>query len=651
MKTANIILWIGTWGDGITVFNQEKNTYKHFKNDPSKPHSLSNNNAWKIYEDADKNIWVGTYGGGLNKYDPNTNSFIRYQYDEPNEQGLNSDKIHSIFDDGSGHLMIGTDGGGLNILNKNTGVFTHYLHSNLKNSIASNSIGTIYKDKTGIFWIGTDEGLSRFDSKSDHFTTYSTADGLPGNGIFGILQDDHSDLWISSDKGITRFNPGTKAVKNFRVVDGLQSNEFKESAYYQSSSGAFYFGGNNGFNIFYPDSIKQNNFDPPLVFTNFKIFNKEVSVALNDKDQSPLKKDITETDTITIPYNISVIQFEFASLNYTSNEKKQYAYMLDGFDKDWTILSGKRTATYTNLDPGKYIFQVKALNNNGRFSSQILKMELIITPPFWLTWWFKILVALVIIGGAFSFYKYRINSIQTQKNKLQQLVEQRTQQLQLLTEEERKARTEAEKANMAKSVFLATMSHELRTPMNGVIGMTSLLVETPLNDEQKEYASIIKTCGENLLNVINDILDFSKMESGNMELELADFDLRECIEEVLDVFAEKASKIGLDLVYQIDYNVPVSICGDRLRIRQILLNLVSNAIKFTKRGEIFVGVHLLNATQDGAIEIGFDVKDTGIGIPANKLSKLFKAFSQVDSSTTRKYGGTGLGLVISLRSW
>jgi two-component system, sensor histidine kinase and response regulator len=220
------------------------------------------------------------------------------------------------------------------------------------------------------------------------------------------------------------------------------------------------------------------------------------------------------------------------------------------------------------------------------------------------------------------------------------------QALKIAYDNAEKARQEADDANKAKSIFLATMSHEIRTPMNGVIGMASLLNETKLTDEQREYSKSISTCGEALLTVINDILDFSKIESGNMDLEQHDFNLRTCVEEVLDVFAEKAGKIGLDLVYEIEHDVPAQIIGDSFRLRQILMNLISNAIKFTESGEIFIKVYVLKYIGNKEIDIQFEIKDTGIGIPIEKKERLFKAFSQVDSSTTRKYGGTGLGLVI-----
>jgi len=549
-----------------------------------------------------------------------------------------------MFEDAQGNFWIGTFDSGFNLFDRKTNTFTSFRHDEKRNSLINNTVQDIMQDSNGKLWLCTFGGLNLFDPATKHFTAYTKKDGLPSNLIYAAKEDNAGKIWVSSSAGLSVFNPVTKTFKNYTTEDGLQGDEFKPHSALKTREGKLYFGGINGFNSFTPGQVLNSEEFSPLVLTALQIFNKPVQIAKGRWDGSPLKVNIANTKAISLSYDQSVITLQYAALDFTAADKKHYAYMLDGFDKTWNDVGSRNSATYTNLPPAKYTFKVRYQNPQGKWSPVVTSIQITVVPPFWLTWWFKLLAAVTVVGGVYAIFRYRISRVNKQKHMLEKLVKERTVSLAEMTANEKQSRIEAENANKAKSIFLATMSHEIRTPMNGVIGMTSLLANTQQSMEQKEYTETIKNCGEALLVVINDILDFSKIESGSMELDVHDFDLRGCVESVLDLFAGKAAKI--DLVYQIDSSVPPQVIGDQLRLRQILINLVSNAMKFTKTGEVFISVKLESRKDDDLVLL-FKILDTGIGIPEDKLNKLFKAFSQVDSSTTRKYGGTGLGLAIS----
>jgi signal transduction histidine kinase/ligand-binding sensor domain-containing protein/DNA-binding response OmpR family regulator len=626
-------LAVGYHRGGLDLFNTHTGVFTRLslKSNPIDPTLRTVN---KVFKDDHNNLWIGTWGGGLGMFDLNGNPIEWYT----SRTGMTDDFIHTIGEDADGRVWIGTDFG-LNMITPNSDKILQFFNDEKDNStIANNTVDDFLVDKNGNFWLATAGGLCRYEKASNSFKVYREKQGLPNNMIRAMLEDASGHIWISSNRGISKFNPTAETFRNYTIEDGLQGNIFKPGSAAKTNDGWLYFGGPNGLNSFHPDSLKDNTFVPPVFFTDLQLFN--TSIKVNGPD-SILHQHINVVKEITLQHDQSVFTLEYAALNYTFPLKNQYSYKMEGFDKGWRDVGNKRSATYTNLDQGTYTFVVKGSNNDGLWNDAGVRLKIHIIPPFWRTWWFRTIMIIVSSGLISLLVWYRFRAIQKQKRQLEVKVAERTAETEA-------ARIEAEEANRAKSTFLATMSHEIRTPMNGVIGMAAMLEETQLNSEQKEYARIIRNSGESLLIVLNDILDFSKIESGKMELEHIEFGLRGCVEDVLDLFASRASSLNLDLCYWFEPDVPEKIIGDPQRLRQVMVNLVGNAIKFTKEGEIHIKVEVIEQT-DSSIRLGFKIKDSGIGIPADRIDRLFKTFSQVDAATSRKFGGTGLGLAICKR--
>jgi PAS domain S-box-containing protein len=419
-------LWLGTWQGGLNLFDSNKNTSKAYFHKPSDTTSISSNKPWVIWEDRKENIWIGTYDGGLNWLDKQQNKFIRFQHQSGQTNSLCNNQVKAIREDKEGNLWIGT-ANGLDLLNLNTHNFIHYISDPKQvNSLSSNDINTLLIDHQGNLWIGTQKGLNLYNKKTNNFTVFTEKDGLCNNAVQGILEDERGNLWISTLNGLSKFNPAQKIFQNFSITDGLQGNEFLKNACLKTKDGKLYFGGINGFNVFHPDAIKDNPFIPPVHLTDFQLFNHSVSIT--DQD-SPLQQPINQSKEITLSYEQSVISFEFVALNYRSPEKNQYAYRLEGFDQGWNYVGNQRKATYTNLDPGQYIFRVKASNNDGVWNHKGTFIRLNITPPFWKTLWFRASGIFLIILLALTAHRTTTKLIIARNKALEAKVMERTREI------------------------------------------------------------------------------------------------------------------------------------------------------------------------------------------------------------------------------
>ncbi len=620
-------LWVCTWNGGLSAFDRAGERFSLYRSDVNDSTSISNNLVAAAYEDRQGRFWVGTWNG-LDLMNRDTGVFTHYRPDPRNPNSISHLRVNSIFEDRRGLLWIGTMGGGLNAYDAANNRFTRYQHdSKNPQSLSHDDVRSVYEDQQGRLWVCTNGGLNLLDRASGTFSVYREKDGLPNDAVYGILEDNQGNLWLSTNNGLSRFNPGSATFKNYNSADGLQSNQFNRDAYCRTRDGYMLFGGINGFNLFKPEEIRDNAYLPPVVITDFKIFNKSVPIINSTAGNFALPQSITTVQSLTLAYFHSVFSFEFSALNYTISSKNQYAYQMEGFDKNWIQAGSKREATYTNLDPGKYVFRVKAANNDGHWNNTGVSIRLIITPPWWRTWWAYTLYVLAIAVIISGYIRYK-----TQQQE-KELAQQRT-----INESLRRI-------DRLKDEFLANTSHELRTPLNGIIGIAESLLDGAVGQVspplQKNLAMIVSS-GRRLSSLVNDILDFSRMKGQQLILQQKPLDIRSAVDIVLTLSKPMADDKNLLLLNSIHLDTPL-VYADENRLQQILYNIIGNAIKFTEQGRVEVNCQLPGDNS----QLIVTVADTGIGIAADKFDRIFESFEQADGSIAREYGGTGLGLPIS----
>lgn len=678
LKDSRNNLWIGTWAGGLNLFNRNTKTFSHFIPENNNPQSLGSTNVFGIIEDKDGYLWIACMNGGLNRYDYRTNTFRQYRADFQSGNSISGDWVQTILESSNGELWVSTSVG-VDLFDKKTEQFIHFTNNDADStSISYNGATVIFEDSKGNIWLGTEGGLNSFIREDSSFIYYQEEDGLPDNSVKGICEDDHGNLWLSTNRGLSKFfgginRPEKPVFENYDVNDGLQGNEFNRRSFFKDKEGFMYFGGTNGFNVFHPDSLKRNTFIPPVVLTDFLLFNKPVKIGDND---SPLKSHIGDAKEITLSYKHTVITFKFAALDYLAPGKNQYKYFMKGFDEDWHEVGNKREVTYTNLDPGKYIFKVKGSNNDGTWNDEGVSLVINILPPWWQTIWFRFLVIIIAISLIIGFYYYRLHQLNRQKHSLQQMVKQRTREIeeknaillkqtdelneintileerqQRIEEQAEELRTQAEKLsstnntlltlNATKDKFFSIIAHDLKNPFSSILGFCEVLsirYDKYDDTKRKHLIGIIDRSAQNVFKLLENLLQWSRSQTGNIKYTPEEFKIEEVIENILLLVDTSLTEKGLKLSYNVPKNL--KIYADKNMIHTVIRNLITNSIKFSEAGEIKIEV----GDFDSYTKIS--VIDTGVGIRKEMIDKIFEIEKSKSTEGTRGEPGTGLGLII-----
>ena len=625
-------LYIGSFADGLYVMNPATLSYVQLLKGPA-PEDLNSNDIFCIREDRRGRMWVGTNGDGINVLDQAGKVTLRFT---PTPKAPNDLKlpingyIRDLIEDRDGNIWVATHGGGIACYVMASGKFVVYHTNNSK--LPNDKVQTLLEDRSGKIWAGTlGGGIGILDRATGQITVLSEKDGLQNNSVYKIIEDQNGRKWVSSNKGISAIEPDIKKISHFNQHNGVQQNNFVRGAGLLLLNGDVLFGGLEGINYLNTGILKKNNHIPSVLITDLTVSNQSVSPS----EDGPLQTHISMADEINLDYKQN-FALRFVGLSYTSPEQNQYAFKLEGFDKDWNYVGNNNTASFTNLDPGEYTFRVKASNNDGVWNESGTSIRIRIHPPFWRTTLAYILYGLILIGSVFYL---RHKGIQKLKRAFAE------EQAKIKLEQERKEAARVHELDLLKIKFLTNLSHEFRTPISLILGPVTTLLQQQKNEQAAGQLQMIKRNGKRLLNLVNQLLDFRKMEEHELKLHATKGELVSFITEVADSFRDlsERKKIDFTVVSRIEH---FHTTFDHDKLERILFNLLSNAFKFTlPEGQI--RLELEEAGEADGNGIVMNVSDTGIGIPEDKKDKIFEHFYQNTTPASILNQGTGLGLSIS----
>lgn len=634
-------MWIGSNMGGLQRFIPETKKFETYLNKTDDTLSIASNDVRFISEDANGDLWIAVHGKGIDRFDVKSKSFHHFN---AKNNSLSNDFTFQVMNDSRGNLWVAT-GWGLNLLQKGDALFKNFLYNKSDSStINNNFVFSIHEDSLQNIWAGTPEGLNKYDIENQTFTRFSA--GLKNTQVVSILSDQKNNIWVGTRAGISKFDPDTRKFTNFNQNDGLLSREFNVRSLYRNKLNELFFGGTEGIDVFNPDSLKPEPNRQRVFLTDFKLFNKSISYK---HDSTIITQHISRAKQIVLDYKSNSFSFLYRVVKLPDHDKITYAYKLTGFDDDWIFAEKRTEASYTNLNPGNYLFRVKARYDNGNWSDTETSIELIIVPAWWMTIWFKILMVLFVLSVTSGLIFWRMKRLNHHRIKLEKLVIERTNEIlnknellksQALTLSQ--TSDQLKDLHSTKNKLFSIISHDLRSPFNGILGFQALLIKNYFDftdDERIEMITQVHSSTNHVYYLVENLLSWAKIQNNSIQQIPVKFDVRSEILSRLGLYQSAAKTKGI----LFDHQLPEKLTAfaDVNLLKTTLRNLIDNAIKFTPAG----GTILIKVSQENDV-IRISVIDSGTGMTQKQTDNLFNLEQTQPTVGTNGEIGSGLGLIL-----